>query len=175
MKKYYLLLLVLASLESFSLTGAENVVEVRKLFYLASESSSKSEVFLTEMDGVEDDSLGVSKGYLAMAYMLRAKHAWNPYNKLKYFVKGRELLEAQIKDHSKSTELRFLRYCIQSNAPFFLGYSSEIDLDRNHIVEYYTTDLDDDLKWRIKKYFIDSKNLSKEEKKSISKKLWTTM
>ncbi|MFT6717566.1 MAG: hypothetical protein ACJA0Q_002223 [Saprospiraceae bacterium] len=168
-------MLFLVSLKSFVFSADESVVEVRKLFYLASESSSKSEDFLKEMDGVQDDSLGVRKGYLAMAYMLQAKHAWNPYSKLKFFVKGRDLLEVQIKNHSKSTELRFLRYCIQSNAPFFLGYSSEVESDKNHIVEYYTTDLDDDLKWRIKKYFIDSKDLTKEEKKSISKKLWTTM
>ena len=81
----------------------------------------------------------------------------------------------QIKDHTNSTELRFLRYCIQSNAPVFLGYSNEVEVDKNYIVEHYIADLDDDLKWRIKKYFIDSKDLSKEEKKTLSEKLWTTM
>ncbi|MFT6717304.1 MAG: hypothetical protein ACJA0Q_001956 [Saprospiraceae bacterium] len=168
-------MLFLVSLKSFVFSADESVVEVRKLFYLASESSSKSEHFLKEMDGVQDDSLGVHKGYLAMAYMLKAKHAWNPYNKLKFFHKGRDLLEAQIKNHSTSVELKFLRYCIQSNAPFFLGYSNEVESDKNYIVDHYITDLDDDLKWRIKKYFIDSKDLSKEEKKTLSEKLWTTM
>tara|TARA_B110000211_G_C14036417_1_gene534766 strand:- start:772 stop:1299 length:528 start_codon:yes stop_codon:yes gene_type:complete len=175
MKKYYLFLLVFLSLQSFGFKGALDLLEVRKLFYLASVSSPKSEQFLKEMLAVEDDSFGIRKGYLAMAYMLQAKYAWNPYNKLKFFMKGRDLLETQIKNHSTSTELIFLRYCIQTNAPFFLGYSSEIESDKNHIVEYYRTNLDDDLQWRIKKYFIDSKDLTKEEKKSLSKKLWTTM
>jgi len=175
MKKYYLLLMILATLKFSGIAGTDNVVEVRKLFYLASESSSKSDDFLEKMLFIEDDSLGVHKGYLAMAYMLKAKHAWNPYNKLKFFHKGRDLLEAQIKNHSTSIELKFLRYCIQSNAPFFLGYSNEVESDKNYIVDHYITDLDDDLKWRIKKYFIDSKDLSKEEKKTLSEKLWTTM
>ena len=97
MKKYFLMLVVLTSFESFSFTGSENIEDVRKLFYLASENSSKSEQFLKEMVGVQDDSMGVRKGYLAMAYMLQAKHAWNPYNKLKYFVKGREYLNCKLK------------------------------------------------------------------------------
>jgi len=175
MKKYCLIFLVVSSLNSFGFSEVKDIVEVRKLFYLASESNSKSEDFLELMREVQDDSLGVYKGYLAMAYMLRAKHAWNPYNKLKFFYKGRDLLEAQIQDHSLSTELFFLRYCIQSNAPFFLGYSSEVESDKNHIVNYYSSNLDKDLRWRIKKYFIESKDLSKEEKRILSKKLWTTM
>ena len=175
MKKYYFFLLVLASLQSFGFSETDNLVEVRKLFYLASENSSESDDFLNKMLLAKDDSLGVYKGYLAMAYMLQAKHAWNPYNKLRFFHKGRDLLEAQIKNHSTSIELKFLRYCIQSNAPFFLGYSSEVESDKNYIVEHYITGLDDDLKWRVKQYFIDSKDLTKEEKKFISKKLWTTM
>ena len=164
-------MLVLVSLNSFGLTADDSVVEVRKLFYSASESSSKSEQFLKEMDGIEGDSSGVHKGYLAMAYMLQAKHAWNPYNKLKFFHKGRDLLELQIKNHSSSIELKFLRYCIQSNAPFFLGYSNEVESDKNYIVDHYITDLDDDLKRRIKLYFIHSTELTKEEKKTLNEKL----
>jgi hypothetical protein len=175
MKKYYLLLMILASLKFSGIARTDNLVEVRKLFYLASESSSKSEDFFEKMLLIEDDSLGVHKGYLAMAYMLQAKYVWNPYNKLKFFRRGQDLLEAQIKNHSTSVELKFLRYCIQSNAPFFLGYSNEVESDKNYIVDHYIADLDDDLKWRVKKYFIDSKDLSKEEKKTLSEKLWTTM
>ena len=175
MKKFSFLLLILTSLQSYSFSGTDSLVEVRKLFYLASESSSETDDFLERMLLAEDDSLGVNKGYLAMAYMLQAKHAWNPYNKLKFFHKGRDLLEAQIENHSTSIELKFLRYCIQSNAPFFLGYSSEVESDKKYILDHYSAGLDDDLKWRVKQYFIDSKDLSKEEKKKISKKLWTTM
>jgi hypothetical protein len=39
--------------------------------------------------------------------MLQAKYALNPYSKLVFFKKGRDLLEAQLKIHKENTELIF--------------------------------------------------------------------
>lgn len=175
MKYIIIVLLALLTVQAFGSDNEVDIVEVRKLFYLSSESDEQSKAFLDLMSGVPDDSLGLRVGYLAMAYMLRAKYVWNPYNKLKYFSKGRELLERQIGEHSNSTELFFLRYCVQSNAPFFLSYSDKMTEDKAYIIRHYDKTLDKDLRWRIKKFFIDSKDLTKEEKQILSKELWTTM
>ncbi len=126
-------------------------LEIREMFYQSTSSSSNAKVFLEQMLNSSDDSLGINKGYLAMAYMIQAKFTWNPYNKLSLFFKGRDILEEQIEIHQKSTELIFLRFCVQSKSPAFLGYSSNIEKDKNYLLAQRSSLLDKDLQYRIKK------------------------
>jgi len=66
------------------------------------------------------------KGYLGAALMLSARYGINPFRKHRDFSEGKVLLEEAIaKDHGNA-ELRFLRFCIQSNAPRFLGYRDDL-------------------------------------------------
>ncbi len=66
------------------------------------------------------------KGYLGAALMLSARYGMNPFRKHRDFSEGRLLLEEAIATDPGNAELRFLRFCIQSNAPRFLGYRGDL-------------------------------------------------
>ena len=85
--------------------------------------------------------------------MQKAQFALTPWKKYGHFKKGKKELEAFIKKNPNDLEARYLRFLVQSNAPFFLGYRSEIKNDYNmiqkNIKEY---DLPDDYKKQILKH-----------------------
>jgi hypothetical protein len=95
-------------------------------------------------------------GYGAIAEMIRAKSSISPFEKIRYFKVGRNKLEASIRADYYSVELRYLRFCIQTNIPFFLNYSSNIEEDKRHILNHWSYLTDTDLKQRIKIYMMRS-------------------
>lgn len=130
-------------------------LSIRDLYYRASEEERFVGEMLRQLDRVDrNEPLWI--GYRGMAYMLKAKHAWNPYLKLSHFQAGRELLEKAIAREPENIELRFLRFSVQSNAPSFLGYSSNLDEDLTTILTGWPGLRDDDLKQRIRQYLIKS-------------------
>ncbi len=103
-------------------------------------------------------------GYQGMAYMIRANYSWNPYNKLSFFFKGRDLLDGAIEKDPTNIELRWLRFCVQTNAPSFLAYSGKTKEDKAIVLYGYSLLKDGDLKERIKKYMNDPKYCTPQER-----------
>jgi hypothetical protein len=143
----YLLLLV--SQAAF----AYDIRAVRNLFYAAVDNSTKAEAFISYIEKLNEQNKPEIKAYHGMGYLLRAKHAFNPYNKLSNFRKGKDLLEAAIQADSRNAELRFLRLSVQTHAPFFLNYSDKVKEDEQLIRSYYPALTDQDLRERIKVFF----------------------
>lgn len=149
--------------------NAENMdlVSLRNLYYKASVNKSDAETFCV----VTATATGIDKnlltGYSGMSWMIKANHSYNPYNKLSYFFKGKSLLESAIKADPKNVELCFLRYGVQTNAPGFLNYSSNISADKKIILQGYSKLMDADLKKRIRYYMLTSKECTAEEKKLL--------
>lgn len=141
-----------------------DLIKIRDLYYKASTNKKDSEVFSEEMRTVSGIGKSLTAGYTGMSYMIKANHAFNPYYKLSYFIKGKDLLDNAITSDPANVELRFLRFCVQTNAPGFLGYSGKIDDDKKVILSGFATLKDEDLEKRIKEYMLASKNCSKEEK-----------
>jgi hypothetical protein len=105
----------------------------RKEFYEVLGESSLSEInsFILE------DGIGGEKGraYKAALYMRRAEYLSGSLNKLESFKKGRDLLDNVISSTPKNVEFRFLRLMVQEAAPWFLGYSGEIEEDASLIID----------------------------------------
>ncbi len=76
----------------------------------------------------------LTAGYKGAAMMIAAKYFFNPLTKLRYFRKGKNLLQTAVRTDSTSVELHFLRYTIQVNAPGFLGYRDDITADNAFIL-----------------------------------------
>src|SRR5688500_15858229 len=113
------------------------IVEIRKMFYSATESSKEANLFHNKMkEG--DRSNPTIIGYRGMAEMVMAKHSYNPLAKLTCFKNGKVLLEKAIKLDNQNTELRFLRLSIQTNAPSFLGYNENTEEDKEMILKYFS-------------------------------------
>lgn len=144
--------------------GAADLIKIRDLYYKASTNKKDSDAFSEEMRTASGIDRSLISGYTGMSYMIKANHAFNPYYKLSYFIKGKDLLDKAIVSDPVNVELRFLRYCVQTNAPGFLGYSGKISEDKKVILLGFSGLQDEDLEKRIKEYMQTSKNCTKEEK-----------
>lgn len=142
----------------------KDLLLVRNLYYKASSNKDDATRFNDYLASSPDINQALLKGYQGMSWMIRANYSWNPYNKLSYFTKGKDLLEEAIEKDPANVELRFLRFCVQTNAPGFLGYSGKISDDREVIVKGYTDLKDKDLRDRIKNYLVTSKYCSSSDK-----------
>lgn len=96
---------------------------------------SVSKQFEKRFERVVIEDSQVLRGYHGAVLMAKGRHAFSPLNKLKYFNRGKDMLEAAIAEDLNNLELRFLRLTIQVNVPAILGYSSDIDKDVQYVEE----------------------------------------
>lgn len=146
-------------------TNNTNIVKLRDLYYKAASNKSEADNFYDFLKDNPGINTNVFNAYTGMSYMIKANYSWNPYNKLSFFNKGKDKLEDAIANDSYNAELRFLRFCIQTNAPGFLAYSGKIKEDKAMLMVSYPLIKDEDLKKRIKEYMLDCKYCSTEDKK----------
>ncbi len=148
----------------FSSAGNDDLIHLRDLYYKASVNRKDAEVFSEAVAATSSIKSSLASGYAGMAWMIKANHAYNPYNKLSYFLKGKALLDDAITADPKEVELRFLRFCVQTNAPAFLGYSGKIAEDKKVIVLGFHALKDNDLRKRIREFMVSSKSCNEQEK-----------
>lgn len=130
------LLLLLAVLYCNRCSAHETTTrELRTLYYSAYQNKSAAEQLLKiTKDYSANDPLML--GYSAAAGFMMCNHVWSPYAKVKYFYSAKSNLEDAIKALPESTELRYLRFAIQTKAPAFLNYTQHINTDRDLLVAY---------------------------------------
>ena len=141
MRLIYLLIPLL-----FTTTGVakdSNISEIRKLYILASQDIAKCE----KLDIVTRDftpSLNpVGYSYNIAAQIFKSKHLKNPFKKYTTFKNASKKLDYVIELNPNSTEIRFLRYLIQLNAPGFLGYNDNLFNDYNFIANHIHQEKED--------------------------------
>ena len=105
----------------------------------------------------------VEKGYLAAYQIFMAKHISNPFKKIHQFKVGKNALEELISKHPKDPELRYIRLCIQYYAPKLLGYSSNIEEDKDFVMHNLYKIEDSQTKQLIYRYLEGAKMYSSEE------------
>ena len=76
------------------------------------------------------------EAYLGAALILKAKHVNSPISKLSFFRKGRKKLDDVIDKNPNFVEYRWLRYSLQKNAPSFLNYNKNLNMDSLFISMY---------------------------------------
>lgn len=168
-------LLPIFAIASINLCFSQNkdATYLRKKFYLSVDNSETSKSFIQELTNNKVHSDPLINGYLAATNMVMAKHAINPYKKLKFFSDGKKQLEAIIQKNEKNIELRMIRFAVQSNAPFFLGYSKDIDNDKKYLLDNLgklkNTLADKELAQIIISYLQKSGLCTKEELENIQK------
>ncbi|ABG59300.1 hypothetical protein [Cytophaga hutchinsonii] len=143
-----------------------NMVTIRDLYHKASVSKEDADKLKAALKSIQSPNECI-KGYIAAAYMIEAKHVYNPSTKLSHFNNGKTLLDAAIKNDPHNIELKFIRVCIQTNAPSFLGYNRQIETDKAFIVSTYAAQTDLDLKKRIKEFMLQSGICTEQEKKTF--------
>lgn len=165
MKKLFLFFWFL--LCQFYSAFSTDVAELRKLYYEAANERRRADKFMKVMDGMPVDSDPLLLCYKGMAHLIQANFSFNPYNKLSFFTKGKEMLERAVNSDPENIEIRFMRFCVQTNAPFFLGYSNDVDSDKKFILNSLDKISDKDLKSKIIIYMLDTDHCTQTEKSKI--------
>lgn len=161
------LIVVLACSISMTFAGIPGLKEVRILYQQASREETSCRRLIEILTPNDNRTNALFEGYKASATMMMAKYCINPFSKLSYFKKGKQMLENAILAQPDNIELRFLRFAIQSEIPFFLGYNDSIEMDKKIILKALPFIIDEDLKGVIYDYFQDCNCLTLNEKQQI--------
>lgn len=161
--------LIVVLLCSFSMTfgGIPALKDVRILYHQASREEKSCRLLIEILSPNDNNTNALFEGYKASATMMMAKYCFNPFSKLSYFKKGKRMLEEAIQARPDNIELRFLRFAIQTEIPFFLGYNDAIESDKKIILKALPFITDEDLKNMIYDYFQNCNCLSIIEKQQI--------
>lgn len=113
---------------------AYDIDKIRLDYIAAVNDSKKADIFYKELKAIaKPDALVLA--YLGSAEALRAKHAFNPVNKMAYLKQGSKTLENAVNASPNNMEVRFLRFSLEHYIPSFLGYNKNLIADREKIIE----------------------------------------
>ena len=131
-----------------------------------------TESLLTKLNKLSDKTALVT-AYIGTLEALKAKRAWNPYNKIKYVKVSMQTMQNAINMDKENMEIRFMRFSIQHYTPSFLGFSKDLILDRKAIVRHYQNEnfgvADQALVKNVAKFMVESNRCTPEEVKILKK------
>ena len=108
-------------------------IELRKIFERAVFQEDSCDSIIDFCEGKINQK---SEAYLGAALILKANHVNSPISKLSFFRKGRKKLDDIIDKNPNFVEYRWLRYSLQKNAPSFLNYNKNLNMDSLSISMY---------------------------------------
>lgn len=77
------------------------------------------------------------RAYIGTLEALKAKHSWNPYNKVRFVTLSSKTMKEAVSKAPDNMEIRFMRFSIQHYTPAFLGFSKDLDEDRKVIYQQF--------------------------------------
>lgn len=141
--------------------------DVRKLYQQAATQETSCEELIALLQPFDENNNPLLLGYRGSATMMMAQYVLNPFSKLTYFKKGKDLLHQAIEADRMNVELRYLRFTAQTNAPAFLRYRNKIEEDKTFLVKSVSLLGDQSLKNLILGFLKRSEFLSEGEKKAL--------
>lgn len=171
MKRVCLLVMIfmLAIMNGYA---THSIDEIRKSYIKAVDNPSIAERLSTELKKIaKPDALTLA--YIGSLEALKAKHTWNPYQKLSYMEEFNRIINEAIKRMPDNLEIRFLRYTIQYHTPSFLGYSKNLEEDKRVIIDNFVKKKfmtsNKSLITDVYQFMVETKSLSAEEKIKMEK------
>lgn len=162
MRFFILVLFIL--LNQISFANHIDIIELRSQYYQSLDNKKLANDFMKKMESLNVESDALLLAYKGMSYMLEANLSYNPYSKFNYFLKGKNLLEEAVKRNPWNVEIKFMRFCIQTSAPIFLGYANDIDTDKLFLISQWKQINDVDLKKKISNYMLETNRCSNTQK-----------
>ena len=129
--------------------GNPDLAEIRQDYTTASTSETGTKVLYDKLENFANSKDNILVAYKGAVMTLMAKHT-----------KDRQ----QKKDFFNNIEAHYLRLSVQENAPKFLGYHKDIDLDKQFILTNWRSLKDQSLKGIVKEYVAASKSFTDVEK-----------
>lgn len=158
----YISIIVFSLLFSSLETPLENV---RNQFpYIT--SLEEAENFLEALNG---DKSAEEQGYIAAMNLMKSRYVKGPFSKLKFFKKGKKILDATISENPSIIEIRYIRFLMQKQIPDFLGYNKNIEEDFNIIfTKLLTSNLNKSFKIKMLNTMLLVDDLNEAEKNKIN-------
>lgn len=134
---FFCLLMVLGLAQSIAANVPMEEIEIiKQAMVKAVESARVTDSLYTKLIRKKSNDALIT-AYIGTLEALKAKHAWNPYNKVKYVSLSQKTMAKAVKQEPNNLQIRFMRFSIQHFTPGFLGYSTEIQEDRKAIISHY--------------------------------------
>lgn len=162
-----LFLLTFLLLNAWSGAFIPSMEMIRAMYQKAAGDETACKELISLLEPFSEKKHALLSGYKGSATMMMANYVFNPVSKLSYFNKGKKILEKAIEGERENAELRFLRYTIQTNIPFFLGYKKDIKGDKRFLLACLKNIDNSPLKAMISGYLKEYGNLTLEEKQSL--------
>lgn len=176
MSKKYFLVFAMLCLTNVVLADLPlpNMPAIRKQLVRAIDSKQTTDS-LYESLGLIPQRAGVINAYRGTLEALKAKHAWNPYYKIKYLNNAENTFKQAVAQDPHNIEIRFMRFSVEHNVPGFLGYTKNLTADKLEMIRQvelknYGT-ADKDLVVALIKFVLESKQCTSTEYNSLNKQL----
>jgi hypothetical protein len=140
---------------------------IRALYEKASTEEKSCKQLMQLLSPYDEHNNPLLSGYRASGIMMMANYVMNPFSKFSYFKKGKRMLEKAVAADGNNVELRFLRFAVQTNIPFFLGYKDDIQKDKSFLLNALPELKDMPLKEMMNACFEKSDYLTNTEKAQI--------
>ncbi|RFZ82276.1 hypothetical protein DYU05_16820 [Mucilaginibacter terrenus] len=151
-----------------------NLHTIRKLLVSALESKKTTDSLYKSLVAIKGPSSLVT-GYIGTLEAIKAKHAWNPYLKIKYLNNSERTFKTAIGNDPHNIEIRFMRFSIEHNVPGFLGYNKNLTADRQEIIHQLNKSnyaaADKPLVKTIIRFLLDSKRCTTAEQHQLTQHL----
>lgn len=161
-------LTIIIFIGSFYQAKAIDINQLRKDYILSVDDSNKANELYKELKAVKNPD-ALTLAYLGSVEAIQGKHAWNPVNKMSYLKKGFATIDKAVVKDPNQLEVRFLRFSLQYYVPAFLGYSKNLNTDKDKIVALVKNTHASELKMdktvfkTIVNFMIDSKKCNPQE------------
>lgn len=153
----------------YFMTTAELLSKIRHLYKEVGDLPAKTAEFRALIALMPDEIANLRLAYQATSVALKARETWLPWEKLAYFQQAMNLFEKALAYQMEEIEVRFLRYTIQKNTPFFLGLSTHVQEDKQLIIKYIeSSNTDLYMKQSIAKYLLGQEYFANEEKQLLN-------
>jgi hypothetical protein len=136
---------------NISLAGPPDLKLVRSMLEKATTEERTCRKLIEILQPYNKENGTLFFGYRACATMMMAQFVFNPFSKISYFKKGRNMLESAIAADPGNVELRLLRFCTQMDIPSFLGYNDNLKEDKVFLLNSLSSVKDKELKEMITK------------------------
>ncbi len=167
-KQFLVVLLIIASIQMT--TAQVNLTQARSM-YLGMKDNECNSLELSKLFESSQPKDALLKAYWGASTAAAPECLGNPMEKIKYFRKGKALLDESAKQQSTNVEVRFLRFATQTKAPSFLGYKGNIQEDKSlilkNIAEYAKAPSNKEMAGHIANFMLNSGELTPAEKASL--------
>jgi tetratricopeptide (TPR) repeat protein len=167
---FFIILPTLSGMESVYLSENVSIQNIRLRYYQAVENEKEADKLLDYLNKLNPKT-ALIEGYTGGVLAIKAKHAWNPYDKLNFLDKADKYLSKAVSKSPNDIEIRFIRFSYEHYVPSFLGRSKHLDDDKKTllycIADNKLNSVPPDLLQKIITFLKESKRLSAAELKIL--------